>query len=274
MQLSHWQHKIKFARTQIRNLISSFQPTDPPHVIYAAHLAAISIFTTPKPAPIPPTMSASTSKAHTAQSTPISPAYSQSPQDVHAALASVSDMETLSLSQKHTRITLLAHVLRLRILVAANMWDGVAAALQRVETALGLSYEPATTPKPRKPGDASSSTGNAKGQPNVPPAEEFIFFDDSFEAAMAVHTLMMSSVYFTQIGSAAEASPRLSHLHALLDAGALDKFAEGTVEVCGIPQRYPSAQLSECMRRLSFRRAHRLSFRSRIPASSSSSPSL
>lgn len=144
-------------------------------------------------------------------------------------------MEALSLSQKHAQITLLAHVLRLRILVAANMCNEVAGALQRVEAALGLSYEPATTPKPRRPGDPSSSS---TGQPGARPAEEFIFFDDPLEAAMAVHTLMMSVVYFTHIGSAAEASPRLSHLHALLDSGALDKFSDGTVEVSALLWRH------------------------------------
>lgn len=137
-------------------------------------------------------------------------------------------MEALSLNQKHTQITLLAHVLRLRILVAANMWGEVAGALQRVEAALGLSYQPATTPKPRHPGDPSSSS---TGQLQPQSTEEFIFFDNPLEAAMAVHTLMMSVVYFTHIGSAAEAGPRLSHLHALLDSGALDKFPEGAVEV-------------------------------------------
>ncbi|EKM61558.1 uncharacterized protein PHACADRAFT_204728 [Phanerochaete carnosa HHB-10118-sp] len=230
VQLSHWQHKIKYARTQIRNLLSSFQHTDPPHTVYAAYLAAISIFTTPKPAPVPPAFSSQASHAAKYQTTPPSPAYSQNPQDVHAALASVSNMETLSLSQKHIRVTLLSHVLRLRILVATSMWGEVAETLQRVEAALGLSYEPATTPKPRRPDDPLS-TGQPRRQPDAPPAEEFIFFDDPFEAAMAVHALMMSVVYFTHIGSAADASPRLSHLHALLDSGVLDKFAEGTVEV-------------------------------------------
>lgn len=128
---------------------------------------------------------------------------------------------------------MLAHVLRLRILVAANMWGDVANALHRVETVLGLSYDAVTTPKPRPP------NGQAQGQESsiVNPSdtkrseENFIFFEDSFEAAMAVHTLMMSVVYYTHIGSGVEAGPRLSHLHALLDSGALDKFPEGIVEV-------------------------------------------
>lgn len=133
-------------------------------------------------------------------------------------------MEAHSLAHGHTRVTLFARVLRLRILLAVNRWPDVAGAVQRAEAALGLSYEPATTPRPRAP----------NGQDVKPPRQEecFIFFDDAFEAAMAVHTLIMSVVYFTHVGSAAEVGPRLSHFHALLDSGVLDKFPQGTIEVC------------------------------------------
>lgn len=131
-------------------------------------------------------------------------------------------MEAYSLIHNHKRITLLVQVLRMRILVAANMWHDVASTLQRVETALGLSYTPSITPKPR----AQDSDAPER------PQESFIYFEDKFEVSMAVHALMMSVVYFTHVGHHSEASPRLSHLHALLDAGALDKFAEGIVEVC------------------------------------------
>ncbi|KAF9812532.1 hypothetical protein IEO21_06171 [Rhodonia placenta] len=48
---------------------------------------------------------------------------------------------------------------------------------------------------------------------------------------MAAHVLIMSVIYFTHIGIAAEGSPRLSHLHALLDSGALDTFPNGTAEI-------------------------------------------
>ena len=95
------------------------------------------------------------------------------------------------------------------------MWAEVPDALNAAEQALGLSYQPSTTPKPRKPGEQ----------------EEFISFEDSFEAAMAVHVLMMSVVFFTHVGNAEEASPRLSHLHALMDSGVLEKFPDGIVEV-------------------------------------------
>ena len=56
-------------------------------------------------------------------------------------------------------------------------------------------------------------------------------FENPCEAAMAVHLLMLSVVYYTHTGEAAEVSPRLSHLHALLDSEVLDKFPDGIIEV-------------------------------------------
>lgn len=138
-----------------------------------------------------------------------------SPQDIHAALSAIGDLEGIANKKGHKGVALLSRVLRLRILVAASMWADVPEALKVAEQALGLSYQPSTTPKPRKPGQQ----------------EEFISFEDSFEAAMAVHLLMMSVVFFTHVGNAEEASPRLSHLHALMDSGALEKFPDGIVEV-------------------------------------------
>lgn len=107
------------------------------------------------------------------------------------------------------------------------MWQQAADVIPRAESVLGLSYDPATTPKPRQqPQQQQDAGGSGKEREAT-----FIYFEDGFEAAMAVHTLLMTVVYFTHIGSAAEAAPRLSHLHALLDDGALEKFPDGTVEV-------------------------------------------
>lgn len=148
------------------------------------------------------------------------------PQDTNAALSAVQEMEQLSLKLGHVRVTLLSHVLRLRILVTAGMWQQVADTIPKVEMVLGLSYDPSTTPKPNQPGVQQPDA-------SITPKEEatFIYYDDPFEAAMALHTLMIIVVYFTHVGSAADAAPRLSHLHALLDSGALEKFPNGTVYV-------------------------------------------
>ncbi|TBU25863.1 hypothetical protein BD311DRAFT_867198 [Dichomitus squalens] len=240
-QLSHWQHKTKFARNQIRTLLASFMPTDPPHIIYSAQLTLISFLTTPVSAPKPspgasilstpgkPRPNSNSSHYRSGSSTP-----HPSLQDVHAALAAVQELEDRATAQCHKQVALLARVLRTRILVAAGMWADVRDAAQRSEAALGLSYEPMATPKARKPLQPSQSNGVAgAGKANAPPPTEqtFIMFDNTFEAAMAVHLLMLSVVYYTHTGEAAEVSPRLSHLHALLDSEILDKFPDGLIEL-------------------------------------------
>ena len=160
-----------------------------------------------------------------------------SAQDVHAALASVQELEDRASTQKHNQVALLARVLRTRIMISASMWADVGEAIHRAEAALGLSYEAAPTPKARKPLHPSQANGaidpsaSGKGSQAPPTEQTFIMFEDAFEAAMAVHLLMLSVVYYTHSGDAAEVSPRLSHLHALLDSEVLDKFPEGYVEV-------------------------------------------
>ena len=228
-QFAHWQHRTKFARTQIRNLLSSFQPTDPPYIVYSAYLAAVSLFTAPAATPHPTTQS----QVDLSQPPPAaasSPGQTKNAQDIHAALSTVQTMEALSIKHGHTQVTLLAHVLRLRVLVAASMWTDIEAALQRAETALGLSYNTSTTPRPTPGTPAAKEGSQSKGKARQEDAT-FISFEDPFEAAMAVHLLVIAVGYFTHIGDAASASPRLSHLHALLDSSVLDKFCDGVVHV-------------------------------------------
>ena len=62
--------------------------------------------------------------------------------------------------------------------------------------------------------------------------EMFVFFENPYEACMALHILVIAVIYYTHVGDSAQVVPRLSHLHGMLDAGAWDKFQEGIVEVC------------------------------------------
>lgn len=159
--------------------------------------------------------------------------------DIQAALAAVQDLETVSIQLRNPKITLLAYVLRLRVLAASEQWSEIPQVLSRVEAALGLSYEPCLTPKPPKP-----PTGSQAGS-SIPPngtqnpttkvkreTEMFVFFENPYEACMALHILVIAVIYYTHVGDSAQVVPRLSHLHGMLDACALDKFQEGIVEVC------------------------------------------
>ncbi|KAI0041400.1 hypothetical protein FA95DRAFT_1548791 [Auriscalpium vulgare] len=133
-------------------------------------------------------------------------------QDAHNALAALGALEESALSQ----VALLARVVRLHTLVAHAQHADVPAALAAAERAFGLSYAEGAAASPRKDGA---------------PPETFIAFADPVEELLALHTLVLGIAHHTHAGVAAAASPRLSHLHALLDSGALDRHSEGVLEI-------------------------------------------
>ena len=146
---------------------------------------------------------------------------SQQTVDAHTALEAVDTLHALALQRAHPHVALLAQVLRVQLLAMRQQWALVHPALDAAEVALGLSY---VAPQP--------GAGSAAKDVKDPRRETtFVSFDDPFEALMAIHTLILGVTFFTSAGLAADASPRLSHLHALLDAGALDHFPYGIVQV-------------------------------------------
>ncbi|KDQ51183.1 hypothetical protein JAAARDRAFT_41451 [Jaapia argillacea MUCL 33604] len=228
-----WQHNTKFARNLLSRLSSSFLPTDPPHILYSSYLATINNLCTPTKTP-------SQSQSHSPSSL-LSVQYSN--QDLHTALSTISDLQDLSNVKKHEDVTLLSHVLRLRVLVLAGMWESVPDALKVCEEALRLSYQPSLgTPKPSNPNPqpSQSSQHPSSSAPPIPtpptPPQQFPVFKGVFEGAMAIHTLVMAVVFFTHIGNSPEASPRLTHLHILLDSGILNKCVNGIVDI-----KFPSS---------------------------------
>lgn len=156
---------------------------------------------------------------YTTHLTTISHALSTSPPDLKLAFVTLQELFTTSEKLNDPPVKLLTHVLQLRTLVDAGMWDKVGASLMVAESALGLSF------------DDSQSSPAVKGKGKREP-EEFISFDDPFEAAMAVHVLILGVIYYTYSGSSRSSSIRLSHLHSLLDSDALSKFHKGVVDVC------------------------------------------
>jgi hypothetical protein len=162
-----------------------------------------------------------------------------------AALAALDILRNLALKNAHLQVVLLTHVLELYILVSTGIWDQVPQALGKAEEVLGLSYVPLekSRSKPRIPAgvtpassyasftaEASASLTNPGSTP-VPQAT-FLTFADPFEYSMAIHTLILGVVWYTYAGIAAEADPRLSHLHALLDEDDLTRRNKaGVIEV-------------------------------------------
>jgi hypothetical protein len=268
--LAHLQANAKFARKILARIQSSLLPSDPPHFAYSTHLAAIDNLLTPtQPRTAPPllqTSSASTSpsSSSTISGTPststINPTLAYCPtlsrQDTYLALASIDALRALATKHQHQHVVLLAALLQLRVHVAADDWSSVSGALAEAEVALGMKYVPAvpvtrkgkekenqvaetsitTLPPPTnttQENAQSSSSSRISEQTQPPPTTEPInpLFQDPFEAAVALHVVLIGIVYFTHVGAVAEANPRLAHLHAMLDGGALELFPEGTVQV-------------------------------------------
>lgn len=191
-QLAHWQSNEKYSKTLLKRLTATFTTSKKlgasriPHwIMYATHLTGIS------------------------------QALSLTPPDYKAAFGTIQDLLTLAEKNQDHPVIILTHILHLRTLVDAAMWDAVEDALSFAESILGLSFND-SSPSPKGKEIANN---------------DFIHFDDAFEAAMAIHTLQLGVVYYTHVGKARAATPRLHHLHALLDSDSLNHFATGTLEV-------------------------------------------
>lgn len=182
-QFSLWQQKPRFSLTLLKRLAASITVTDTPQVEYLACLKMIS--------------------------------QHLSLNEFRTALTLVDKLRDSSSHHQHFRVTLLSHVLRLKILILGGLWSDTGLASRTAEDTLGLHYETAPT-------QASTST-------TTPPV--YIDFEDHFERAMALHTLVLSIVYYAHAGISSESSARLSHLHALLDARALECLGDGSIKV-------------------------------------------
>jgi hypothetical protein len=228
--LSLWQHNFKYGRSLLRKLIASFSPADPPATVYAAHLALIAQLA---------------STTTTTTNAPPGPS-----KETLSALTSLAALAALSKSQHHPQITLLAHVLRLRVLVDNRMWEEVGEALGVCEVGLGVSYsvfgegeegeegegeEEFSTPTKkhtRSPSNKKrprprSHPSHSYPSPSHPTKDEeqerereeetFITYTHPLEHALAQQVLLLGVVYHTHRGRARAAGERLRHLHALFD---------------------------------------------------------
>lgn len=204
--LAQHQKNYKLSLTLLKRITSQPDSQIPPWIVYSAHFASISSSLT------------------------------VSPPEIASALSAIDEVKDVSQRRRDLRVTLLAIVLRLRTLLAADMWNQVSDALFEAETALGLSYS--TPPASSKlihgdgsPGKLQRSSSRSPQKASQSPEQVFVAFDDPLEACMALHVLIISIVYNSHVGMTREASQRLSHLHALLDSDVLSKFPEGTITV-------------------------------------------
>ena len=121
-------------------------------------------------------------------------------------LDAIQHFQTVAANNGHNAVVLLAQIIRLRVFLQEGSWPAIGPALKEAEEAFRMNF------------DNESVSPTADG-----PAAEL---------GLRVHLLIMGVVYYTYFGETANASSRLTNLHALLDKGALDKLGEsGIVEV-------------------------------------------
>ncbi|KAJ3936138.1 MAG: hypothetical protein NXY57DRAFT_986899 [Lentinula lateritia] len=263
-QLAAWQNNIKFARMLLRRLLTTYLPSDPPHIIYTAHLKLISHLITPIDAQTRPN-----AMAPNGSPTKLS-------QDVRQTMTAIQAMQKHAAQYGHTGVILLTRVLCLRQLVSSGLWDQVSEALAETEEALELEFSSEQDPSTDQPAGQSLRKGlrvtdlntvhmnppsptknsmNTKPSDTTEvrpssesasaPAPPLKVFSTYFERSMALHTLIIGVVFCTYVGRVSDASQRLAHLHALLDAGALrfDKKPSNPVSTSATtsPEASPTA---------------------------------
>jgi hypothetical protein len=234
-------------------------PSDPPSIVYMAHLALITQLTSTPPQPTTTTTSPTSGDK-------------TSVLELQAALTAITTLSTLAAQNMHPAIEDLVAVLRVRVLVSAGMWDLVGEALKAAEKALCLVFHDAEDEGPAKgqesdkvkqePPEAlmrsysitaqdvhdsaasqSQSQSNApiphpdavpepsppKAAPSIPGPKA----TDSLTLSLTAHILILGTVYHTHAGRARFVELRLAALHTLMDGGSLVGGAnsDGLVEV-------------------------------------------
>ncbi|KAF9219378.1 hypothetical protein BS17DRAFT_740799 [Gyrodon lividus] len=250
----------KFARALLRRLIASFMLSDPPSIVYVAHLALITQLTSSPPQPTTTTTS------------PTSRDTSTSAPELQAALTAITTLSQLAAQNRHPAIEDLAAVLRVRVLVAAGMWDLVGETLEAAEKALCLFFNDAEDVKhakgqesdkakeqmpealmrscsitaqdvhdsassqfqsqsnaPAPHPDNVSGASTFKSAPSIPSPKS----TDSLTLSLTAHILILGIIYHTHAGRARSADPRLAALHTLMDGGTLvgGTNSDGLVEI-------------------------------------------
>ncbi|KAF7970462.1 hypothetical protein HWV62_23865 [Athelia sp. TMB] len=208
-QLSIWQHSFKYAKSLLRRLVESFLPSDPKSTIYGAWLELISTLATSHAAP--------TNSAPGNDDTPtkLRPSADTRKQDIYAAFSALTSLHALARGNGHEDICLLADVIRLRIIFERDSDQGCEAGDEESELGRALlvcenGLELHFLVEPTAP-SASTSANPTPAEPSTP-----------LLTSLRLQTLTLGVLHYTHKGRASAAAARLSKLHALCDAGALD----------------------------------------------------
>ncbi|KAF9449730.1 hypothetical protein P691DRAFT_702735 [Macrolepiota fuliginosa MF-IS2] len=185
-QLSLVSGNPKAAQNNLKRALAAFTQNDPPHVLYTAHLAFIAS---------------------------ISSQSSDEATNTMRSLGAIGDLYDLASKRGHRPIIQLSSVLRLRALMRSGLWYEVGESLEAAEGVLGMedtlkgyAQEKCKVPEDQdQPSKTLPSPSNSK------------YTLSTFEYALIVHTLILGIIFYTYVGDANLANPRLKWLHELLD---------------------------------------------------------
>lgn len=246
-----------FARAILRRLISTFVPSDPPTIVYAAYFALVTQLRSSPP-----------SSQHSHRNGANESIYLHphtNPPEVQASLIALTNLPAIAAQNRHFSVVKLVAVLRLRALVAAEIWEMVGDALQAAEQLLLLAFDDSDGAKKGGQESGVKREGSEflsrscsitsqevhdgaatqfrsqtlshmepddKAWTEQPPANAKDP-QDPLIAALSVHTLMLGIIYHTHGGRARAAEPRLAALNSLMDSGAPvgGVHSDGLVEV-------------------------------------------
>ncbi|KAI6138497.1 hypothetical protein BKA82DRAFT_4236410 [Pisolithus tinctorius] len=161
-----WRSNTRFPRAVLRRLISTFLTSSPPASPFSHGKGADSSVSI---------------QPHT------------NPPEVQAALTALINLSAIAAQHQHFSMLKLVAVLRLRVLVAAEMWDMVGDALEGAEKLLSLVFDDGNSTK-----EGGQEHCSVAVKASDRDAEE-----DPLTAALTVHTLMLGIVYHTHGGPVA-----------------------------------------------------------------------
>ncbi|KAF9232042.1 hypothetical protein BU15DRAFT_81697 [Melanogaster broomeanus] len=223
-------NNAKFSRALLRRLIASFTPSDPPSIVYVAHLALITQLT-----------STSATSQDTATVAP----------ELQAALSAITALSMFAAQNRHPAIEDLAAVLPRALCLTFNDEEDVKhpkcqespEAKQPTPEPLMRSYSITARDVHNNASTESQLQSNATAPhlDNVPEAgspknaspTQRPKATDALTLSFTAHVLILGTIYHTHAGCARSVEPRLAAFHTLMDSGTLvgGTNADGLVEI-------------------------------------------
>jgi hypothetical protein len=217
--------------------------SDPPHIIYGAHLGLVDSYMT--------SVSASTTPSSSQNNTPTKArpgprklgmlTVTKGANELPKTLVAIQDMQGIAQTRGDISMVLLALLVRVLVLVRHGVWAQVGNALIEAERAFAQICPPDLDPVAA--GNVSPRSGSGSPTPAIASAAGASMLSRSNTSngtttdtdaktrwahlILLVHLLIASVVYHTYAGDSSTSSASLKRLHVLLDAGVLNSKSGG-----------------------------------------------